>query len=139
MGVIDIGTFLAVDNDSRTQFLEIDGPVLIIRRTSVDPVVDGQPFGVQPRPDDIYIHIYFMYMDIKRRSCCSFHFPFDSLNGRGSFCLFFRSRVYYWHAEGLVYLLSTRTVGRPFLLLLLPSSLWRNERRNPICTRPTPE
>lgn len=36
---------------------------------------------------------------------------------------FFRSRVYYWHAEGLVYLLSTRTVGRPFLLLLLPSSL----------------
>lgn len=91
--MIDIGTFLAVDNDTAAglYFLEIDGPVLIIRRTSVDPVVDGQPFGVQPRPDDIYIHIYFMYMDIKRRrSCCSFfHFPFDSLNGRGSFCLFF--------------------------------------------------
>ncbi len=35
-----------------------------------------------------FIHIYFMYMDIKWRSCCSFffffHFPFDSLNGRGS-------------------------------------------------------
>lgn len=93
MCVIDIGTFLAVDNDSRTQFLEIDGPVLIIRRTSVDPVVDGQPFGVQPRPDDIYIHIYFMYMGIKRRSCCSFHFPFDSLNGRGSFCPFSLPRL----------------------------------------------